>query len=212
MSHDSDVLLALLDRWHAGDREALISLVGMLEPWLRSESRQMLRGKSVSAVESMDVVQTSLMRFLEHGPRFKPESSAQLKALLRRITLNVVIDEQRRASHRKNRHIESLSGASQSMSTFGPAEDSSESPSNVAERNEEQAWVALALQFLSPEDRYLLLASEVDGIAWSTIANELDLSSADAARVRAARLRPRIANILRQLRLGRTPTDERASD
>src|SRR4051812_4458044 len=108
MTHDSDLLLALLDRWRAGDREALTLLVSMLQPWLQSESRHMLRATSVPALESMDVVQTSLMRFLEHGPRFKPESSAQLRSLLRRITLNVVIDEQRRASHRNHRHLESL--------------------------------------------------------------------------------------------------------
>jgi RNA polymerase sigma factor (sigma-70 family) len=205
MTRDADLLLALLDRWYAGDREALVSLLSELQPWLRSESRSMLQAKSLAAVESMDVVQTSLMRFLEYGPRFKPESGAQLKALLKRIARNVVIDEQRRSSHRMHRHLDSLSGASQSMSTFGPAGDSSAGPSSVAERNEEQAWIALALQFLSPDDRFLLLASEVDGMAWSKIASELDLSSADAARVRAARLKPRIANILRQLRMGRTP-------
>jgi RNA polymerase sigma factor (sigma-70 family) len=173
----------------------------------------MLREKSLAAIESMDVVQTSMMRFLEYGPRFKPESGAQLRALLKRIALNVIIDEQRRSSHRKNQHVDSLSGASQSMSTFGPAGDSSASPASVAERNEDQAWITLALQFLPPEDRFLLLASEVDGMAWTKIASELDLPSADAARVRASRLKPRIANILRQLRMGRTPdTDSSAAE
>ena len=44
----------------------------------------------------------------------------------------------------------------------------------------------LALQFLEPEDRYLLLASEVEGLDWATIAAELGLASPDAARVRCA--------------------------
>jgi RNA polymerase sigma factor (sigma-70 family) len=212
MTDEPDLLLSLLSRWYAGDRDALVSLLSELQPWLRSESRNMLRAKSLAAIESMDVVQTSMMRFLEYGPRFKPESGAQLRALIRRIALNVITDEQRRSSHRKNQHFDSLSGASQSMSTFGPAGDSGASPSSVAERNEDQAWIALALQFLPPEDRFLLLASEVDGMAWTKIASELDLPSADAARVRAARLKPRIANILRQLLIGRTPeTDSSAA-
>ena len=95
-----------------------------------------------------------------------------------------------------------------SLSGFGGAPPTGDRPSRAAERSEETAWVRLALQFLEPEDRYLLLASEVEGLDWATIAAELGLASPDAARVRCARLKPRVGVLLLQLRRGMLPVRE----
>lgn len=78
-------------------------------------------------------------------------------------------------------------------------------PSRAAMRSEEQAWVRLALQFLEPDERYLILASKVEEQSWGAIAEELGLDSPDAARMKVKRLEPRVANLLRRLKLGQMP-------
>ena len=101
--------------------------------------------------------------------------------------------------------MDSLVNSSNPLSGFAAPSHSFNRPSVGVEKDEEEEWVRLALQFLPEEDRYLLLASEVENLDWSTIARELELASPDAARVRGARLKPKLANLLRQLKSGRMP-------
>jgi RNA polymerase sigma factor (sigma-70 family) len=202
----TDPTLELLERWRAGDRAALDRLVAEVLPWLQSEVRFVLGNDHSGIHDSLDVVHTTALNFLTWGPRFVPKSVAQLKALLRRIATNEVIDQRRRRS-RGGPHLESMLAASASFSGFGPAVASAAQPSRVAERNEDSNWVRLALQFLDEEERQLLLASEVERQDWATIARELGLANADAARMRCARLKPRLANLVRRLRNGEVPQD-----
>jgi hypothetical protein len=43
---------------------------------------------------------------------------------------------------------------------------------------------------------------------WKSIADDLSMSSPEAARVRAARLKPRVANLSRKIREGQYPVSE----
>lgn len=200
----NDPTLQLLQRWQAGDRAALDALLADLLPWLQVEVRRVAGNSGAGIHDSMDLVQTTVLNFLTWGPRFVPQSAAQLRSLFKRIAVNEVIDARRRASH-TGPHLESLVANSRSLSGFGPEARSELRPSRAAEREEESSWVRLALQFLEPEERLLLLASEVEGRDWAAIAGELGLPNADAARMRAARLKPRLANTIRKLRSGAVP-------
>ena len=156
----------------------------------------------------MDLAQAAVLNFLSWGPRFVPESVAQFRGLLKRIALNEIFDEQRRQARRgTRRRVDSVLDSRNVLSGFGLAQPSSQRPSQAAERSEDSEWVRLALQFLEPEDRHLLLASEVEGLDWATIATELGLPSPDAARVRCARLKPRVGVLLLQLRRGKLPAE-----
>jgi RNA polymerase sigma factor (sigma-70 family) len=158
--------------------------------------------------DSLDLAQNAVVNFLTWGPRFVPENEAQFRALLKRIATNQLIDARRRQSLRdRGGHVESLRGSGNSFSGFGPAQHSSLGPSRAVERSEQDEWVRLALQFLEPDDRHLLIASEVEGQDWATIAQDLGLPSPDAARVRGTRLKSRVARLLMQLRRGRIPDE-----
>jgi RNA polymerase sigma factor (sigma-70 family) len=158
--------------------------------------------------DSLDLAQNAVVNFLTWGPKFLPETEAQFRALLNRIAQNEVIDAQRHRSRRdRGGHVESMRVSGRSFSGFGPADRSADRPSAVAERESDAEWVRLALQFLEPDDRHLLLASEVEGQDWATIAADLGLGSADAARMRCARLKPKLARLLVQLRRGRMPDE-----
>lgn len=209
MSHpsdESDGLLELLRRWREGDRKALEELLVELQPWLHRQMSHALAGRTRTPLDSMDLAQQAIANFLTHGPRFVPENAAQLRGLLLRIARNELVDDERRSA-RSAGHVESRLDSCRSLSGFGASLPTSQHPSTAAARSEEAAWVRLALQFLEPDERTLLLASEIDGVDWATIAAELGLSSADAARMQCARLKPRVARLLLQLRKGRVPTE-----
>jgi len=205
-SPQADPALDLLNRYQAGDPKALELLINDVLPWLHNEVRRSMGHHVDGAQSSTDLVQTVILNFLSWGPRFVPQSGAQFRALLKRIATNELIDQRRREGRSKERkHLGSVGSTSNPLSGFAGPSLSSQRPSMAAVRAEEQEWVRLALQFLSAEDRQLLLASEVEGIDWATIASDMGLQSPDAARVRAARLKPKVANLLRQLKSGMLP-------
>ena len=196
----------LLNRWRSGDDAARDQLLNDMIPWLHAEMSKVLTARERAAQDSMDLVQTAVVNFLRWGPRFVPETGAQFRALLKRIATNELIDQRRRlARSGGGQHLDSMFHSSNPLSGFAGLSRSSERPSEAARKSEEEEWVRLALQFLPDEDRYLLLAAEVEGTDWATIASELKMSSPDAARVRCSRLRPRVANLMRHLRSGRMP-------
>lgn len=195
----------LLERWRHGDRTASNELLAELSPWLHLEMRREMDAFLRRDVESLDLAQAAVANFLHRGVRFVPASVAQFRALLRRIAVNELKDQWRRQKRAgAGRHIESLLQTANPLSGFCTI-DSSAQPERAAAQAEEAEWVRLALQFLAEEDRWLLLASEVEGLDWTSIAAELQLATPDAARMRAARLKPRVANLLRQLKAGRMP-------
>jgi len=201
-----DVTLELLERHQAGDKTALDELLSDILPWLHREVSRSMGNQPRITQDSMDLVQTAVLNFLSWGPRFQPKDGAQFRALLRRIAINELIDQRRRATRTKEgKHLDSL-GPSNPLSGFAGPSLSSLHPPKAAEKRDEEEWVRLALQFLTAEERQLVLASEVEGLDWTTIAAELGLPSPDAARVRATRLKPRLANVLRQLKAGMLPS------
>ena len=205
-SDSNEPTLSLLERWRTGDRSALEQLLGELLPWLHREVSRALNPQQRVEKDSMDLVQNAVLNFLNWGPRFVPHSADQFRALLKRIAMNELIDHARRLSRSGDvGHIESVLGSSSPMSGYALPGHSSLQPDRMAGIAEETEWVRLALQFLSPEDRSLLLMSEVEGIDWATIAREIGLESSDAARMRCVRLKPRVANLLRRLKAGQLP-------
>lgn len=69
----SDPHLDLLQRWRAGDKEALEALLADVLPWLHREVSKALGDQPRGAQDSGDLVQTTVVNFLTWGPRFVPE-------------------------------------------------------------------------------------------------------------------------------------------
>jgi RNA polymerase sigma factor (sigma-70 family) len=201
--HD-DELLHLLRSWYAGDASALKALVLAVAPWVREDAGALLHGRARVANEVEDLAQAALVNFLQYGPRFQPENAAQLRSLLRRIVRNLLVDQIRRQERRALPRDDLSESGRDMLGSFSSARTSLD-PERAAARNEERDWVRLGLQFLEEDERYLLVASEVEGLPWKDIATKLGMERAESARMRAARLKPRLANILRQLHRGRTP-------
>lgn len=198
-----DDTVRLLERWHAGDREALGELLAQTEPWLRAAVGPALGERLRRVEDSADVAQSAVVKFLVGGPRFLPASRGQFRALMKRIAMNEVIDRQRR--------LRTADGGlgSGARSHYGDsvldlrADDSAAQPSHVAAKDEERAWVRVAMELLGDRERQLLYAREVDGRDWGDIAREFGYETADAAAKACMRMLPDVAKLVRKLQQGR---------
>jgi RNA polymerase sigma factor (sigma-70 family) len=201
-------MIGLLLRWHGGDRQAIDELLVLVLPWLHGQMSKAMADLPNATQDSMDLAQAAIVKFLSCGPRFLPENVAQFRGLLLRIARNELIDHQRRGSRRgPGRHLESIADSRHPLSEFAASSHAMPRPGTEVVRSDEAEWVRLALQFLKPDERYLLIASEVEQLDWATIASELGLPSEDAARMQCVRLKPRVARLLIQLRNGRVPNE-----
>ena len=93
MADDAAETVTLLQRWHAGDRAALDTLLARDMPWIREhvERRlgQLLRAKG----EADDYVQDAVIEVLRYGPRFLIADRERFRGLLARIVENTLRDQ-----------------------------------------------------------------------------------------------------------------------
>lgn len=198
-----DRTVQLLECWHAGDQNALGELLTETEPWLRAAIRSSLNDRMRRVEDSADFAQSAVVKFLVKGPRFLPASRGQFRMLMKRIAMNEIIDKQRRLRTAQN------DLASNSQSQYGDsvldlrADQTAVQPTRIVARDEERAWMRLAMELLEDRERQLLYAREVDGRDWGDIARELGFESADAARMACNRMLPTVAKLVLKLRQGR---------
>src|SRR5690606_38207743 len=80
----------LLDRWHAGDREALDRLVSTHLEWIRARLHERQGALLRERAETGDYVQQTLLEFLRYGPPFRLTDGDRFRGLLLTIAENVL--------------------------------------------------------------------------------------------------------------------------
>ncbi len=191
----------LLQRWHAGDRAAIEALVTRDLPWIQSYVRSRLGGVLRQRGETMDYVQDAVIRVLAYTPRFVTDDRGRFRALLARIVENHLRDANEHHMAACRSPAKELPLGSDSVLDLDGPRRSATRPSERAERDEEEAWVRLALELLAPEDRQILLLRQWHELEFAAIGQRLGLSE-DAARMRFQRALPKLAHKLEQLRTG----------
>lgn len=191
----------LLQRWHAGDRAAIEALVTRDLPWIERHVRGRLAGVLRARGETMDYVQDAVIRVLDYTPRFVTDDRGRFRALLARIVENHLRDahEHHMAACRSPAKEQPL-GTDSVLDLDDPARSVTK-PSEHAERNEQEAWVRLALELLPVEDRQILLLRQWHEFEFAAIGERLGVSE-DAARMRFQRALPKLAAKLEELRGG----------
>ena len=200
MTETPDETVVLLRRWHEGDRQALARLVEEL-PWIRNcvhgRIGQLLRARG----ETNDYVQEAMLHVLRYGPRFVTDNRDAFRRLLSRIVENSLRDmadwhgAERRAL-RRERPV-----PSNWVLHLDRPDETVTRPSEHAERHEQEAWVALALELLKRDDRRVILLRQWEGLEFAEVGKRLGLAE-DAARMRFQRALPRLARKLEELRGG----------
>jgi RNA polymerase sigma-70 factor (ECF subfamily) len=201
MPEAGEKTLVLLQRLQGGDQEALRALLARDLPWVRGYvSRRLgtlLRGRA----DVDDYVQEAMADALRHGPRFATANLTHFRSLLARITENVLRDQ---AAHwrRKARDVaRERPGTSDSLLELDQPVDSVTRPSVAAHRDEERAWIRLAIELLPASDREVVRMREWEELSFAEIGRELG-ATADGARMRFHRVLPKLARNVELLRSG----------
>lgn len=199
----------LLRRWQAGDEAALGSLLVRELPWIRRMAERRLQGPLRARLDASDCVQDAVADFLRYGPRVVPSDHHQLRGLLARIVENNLRDRDdwyraRRRDAAREQPLASATGL-----VLDAAVDQPTTPSAAADREEQRAWVRLALELLDPDDRRIVIRRDWDRASFAEIGSELQLGE-NAARMRWVRAVGRLADQLVELRSGRLGRELRA--
>lgn len=193
----------LLERWYAGDEGALDALLADCLPWIRSRVQQRLGPQLRRKLETGDVVQDALMRFLADGPRLQIRNSGHLRGILARIVENVLCDKADWFSAKRRALARECA-----LGDHGALPDDADGPATLLATDENHDRVRLALELLEPEARRLVVLRAWDGLSFIEIGEQLGISqkAADTRYRRAlARLALRYAEIERMERDGPGP-------
>ena len=188
-----------LQRVHRGDAQSLHALVAEHLPWVEAHVRARLTPNARSAGETQDFVQEAMLEVLRDGPRFTIDEPAAFRALLARIVENTIVDRVRWAQrgcrdHRRQRPLPTDSVPH----LDAPAAAGTEPPVG-ADRAERQAWIALALELLEPDERDAIRGRDWDGLSFAELGTRLGIGE-EAARKRYTRALPKLALKLEALR------------
>lgn len=201
MAPDLTETFVLLRDWHGGDRPSLERLLERDLPWVKSyvlrRMGDLLRAKG----DVDDYVQEAMIQALQYAPPFLMSDREQFRALLGRITENVLRDNVQKLRTGKRDVSRERATPTDTLLPLDPPAMAVTRPSQVAARNEERQWVRLAIDLLEPEERNLVLWREWEGLAFAEIAGRLGVQE-DAARMRFTRALPKLARKVRQLRRG----------
>ncbi|HEX6811545.1 MAG TPA: sigma-70 family RNA polymerase sigma factor [Planctomycetota bacterium] len=190
--------LQLLQRWHRGDEVALAELMARDLPWLRGEAMRRMGNELRQRQEADDVVQQALVHVMQFGPRFELADEDHYRAILLRIVENTIrkmLRDGRRQKRSAGREEPLPSGSVVVLAATATR------PSAAADRNEQRAWLHLALELLDTADREIVLLRQWHGLPFAAIGQQLGLNE-DAARRRFERAVARLAQTVGQLRRG----------
>jgi len=183
----------LLTGWHEGDPSCLERLVEEHLPWLQAHVARRLGPELRDRAETVDYVQDVLIEFLRYGPRFIAENDEQFRGLLLKIVENSLRKKHRwyRAARRSIAKERPLPSTTVLSLHSGAVSD--QTPSEVADRNEREAWVRLAMELMSEEDREVLVLRLWQNLSFSEIGERLR-ASANTVRMRHHRALQRLAD------------------
>jgi RNA polymerase sigma-70 factor, ECF subfamily len=179
----ADATAVLLDRARQGDLAARESLLARFLPRLRRWAHGRLPPPARGAVDTDDLVQVTLIKALGHLHEFQPEHEGAFLAYLRRILLNQLRDELRRAPKGREEATETLPDRASSLVEEAMGRQ-------VVERYEE---ALLALEARQREA--VILRLEFD-YSHEEVAQAVGCPSANAARMLVSRALLRLAEVL----------------
>ncbi len=192
----------LLEKWHAGDQDALAELLARHLPWIERQVSARLGAELRRKAETQDFVQDALLETLRYVPRFTLAGGAVFRALMLRIIENILCDRHDWFTARRREICRERPLARDTILDLDPPAEKVASPATLAAADEEEARVRLALELIDPADRHLIVRREWDGWEFARIGAEAGIS-ADAARMRFHRALIRLHGSVQRISEGR---------
>lgn len=168
---------SLLIRVRSGSKSAREELAGryltLLSRWAHGRIPRAAR----DLVDTEDIVQSTIMKALNHIDTFEPRGEGAFLGYLRQILMNQILDEARRAK-RRPQHVD-LNPELQATSSSSPLED--------AIGKDQMERYQNSLDELAPAQREAVVLRLEMGMRYRDIADALGLPSAEAARAMVGR-------------------------
>jgi RNA polymerase sigma factor (sigma-70 family) len=201
MSRSNATTTVLLENWYSGDAGALDAILERHLPWIESRVRSRLGARLRRKLQTGDIVQEAVVKFLRYGPRIRISSDAAFCALFARIVENVLRDENDRFATRRRDLAHEKPLPSTTVLDLEAVDRGAETPSRVFQKQEQEAWIRLGIELLEPMERAILVQREWDRKSFQDIGNLYGVSR-DAARMRVNRALKRLAGLVNLLRRG----------
>jgi RNA polymerase sigma-70 factor (ECF subfamily) len=182
---DVESTASLLALVRDGDRQAADRLVRRFRPALYRFATRRLPRRARDSQDTDDLVQITLVRALEKVNEFEPRRPGAFMAYLRRSLMNAIVDQIRRSNR---------------------TPDMQELPDDVKDRNPSQLEVAIGRERVEAFEKARLELSEQHqlaiflrielGLPHREVADVLNCSSPDAARMVVSRAVTRLTEVL----------------
>lgn len=181
----------LLEQVRAGDTRARDRLLARFLPLLRRWAHGRLPGYARSLADTDDLVQVSLLRALDHVDGFEVRREGAFLAYLRRILLNSIRDEIRRAARRPTEDL-------------GDRDVASPGPSLLEEqigRETMERYEAALTRLTEGQQEAVIMRLEF-GYSYVQIAEAMGRTTPNAARMLVARALVQLAEEMDEHRQG----------
>ncbi|MFH2002354.1 MAG: sigma-70 family RNA polymerase sigma factor [Planctomycetota bacterium] len=159
-----------------GDNKEVDALLERHLPWLLKQVRSRLGSELRKKEESLDFLQDTILQFLLYAPRIKISNEQHFRALLVRIVENTIRDKHGwYAAKRRCVARERPLPRDTILSLDPPKDRSSATPSEAVQRIENEAWLRLGLEIMTPEDRDLIVLRQWEECSFAEIGKRLGL-------------------------------------
>lgn len=198
---EPDATADLVQRWHQGDAQALHQLVQRDLPWIRQRVRQRLGDALRQHGDTEDFLQEALLDILAYTPRFVPVDGDSWRSLVTQIVENQLRGQHEFYGRLRRDRARQQPLPDDSVLLLDPRKRTATTPGGRAVRNEEEAWLRLALDLVDPDDRDVIVMREWAGKSFAEIGTQLGIGE-NAARMRFQRALGRLADQVERLRRG----------
>jgi RNA polymerase sigma-70 factor (ECF subfamily) len=190
-----------LQDWHQGDPKGLESLLERHLPWIQSFVHKRLSDLLRRKAETGDIVQDAVVQFLRYGPRFHLSDERQFRGLLCRIVENVLRDKYDWFTAKRRSIAAERPLPADTVLNLDPPHGGVETPSQIVQQHEQEAWVRLGLELLEPESRQIIILREWEELSFTEVGRKIG-TSRDTARRRYMEAIFQLMNKVRELRSG----------
>ena len=180
-----DSTLRLLERFRAGDEDALNHLLARHLAPLRRWARGRLPVWARDVADTDDLVQDTLFQTLKRVGDFEVRGAGALQAYLRQAIVNRIRDELRKKAHRPD-----------ATDFKGVEVDRQQSPLEQAIGHEAIEQYERALAALEPDEQEAIIGRLEMGYSYEELADVLGKPSADAARKASRRALMRLLDLM----------------
>ncbi|MHC4945305.1 MAG: RNA polymerase sigma factor [Planctomycetota bacterium] len=190
-----------LQRWYCGDQKALDALLENHMAWIHKMVRERMGSLLREKGDTCDYVQDAVVQFLQYGPRFTISNDARFRGLLLKIVENILCNKYNWFTARRREIARERPLPTDTVLSLDPPQQQMNTPSEFAAKHEREAWIRLGIEFVSPEDREVLILREWDKLPFEEVGKRLGISSG-AAQVRHFRAVSRLSKKVSALRRG----------